>query len=117
MIISGVFIQAGALLLLSAVNFWVIRGDKLIDLFFYDTIPFIRYPINIYPKMIQGFLTFILPYAFINFYPSVYLFGKDEKTIFFDELQYIAPVVSCIFFILGVLVWNKGKNRYQSTGT
>lgn len=116
-IVCGTLIQAGALLLLSAPNFWIIKGDKLLDLFFYDTIPFIRYPIAIYPKMIQGFLTFILPYAFINYYPSIYLFGKHGNMLFYNGLQYAAPFASIIFFGLGAILWNTGMNHYQSTGT
>ena len=116
-VVCGTLIQAGAFLLLSAPNFWIIRGDKLLDLFFYDTIPFIRYPIAIYPKMIQGVLTFILPYAFINYYPTIYLFSNHDDALLFNGIQYVFPLVSVVFFCLGVMVWNLGITRYQSTGT
>ncbi|WOO34832.1 ABC-2 family transporter protein [Anaerocolumna sp. AGMB13020] len=116
-LIGGTLIQAGALLIFSAPNFWIIRGDKLLDLFYYETITFIRYPISIYPVVLQGILTFVLPYSFINFYPAGYFLGKNDFTIFHPSLQYLTPLVGCIVFAFGVFFWNRGLKKYQSTGS
>lgn len=116
-LLGGSLIHAGALLILSTPNFWIIRGDKLLDLFYYETIPFIRYPITIYPLVLQGILTFVVPYAFINFFPVQYFLGKSDFSVFHPYFQYLTPLVGGIVFTLGVVLWNKGLKRYQSTGS
>jgi ABC-2 type transport system permease protein len=116
-LLGSVLIQAGALLIFSAPNFWVVRGEKLLDLFFYETISFIRYPITIYPLVLQGILTFVVPYAFINFYPAQYFLGKSDFSIFSPVLQYLTPAVGILVFLFGVSFWNWGLKKYQSTGT
>jgi len=114
---GGSLIQAGAFLIFSAPSFWVIRGEKLMDLFFYEFIRFIRYPITIYPIVLQGVLTFVLPYAFINFYPAQYFLGKNDFSIFSPILQYLTPAAGIIVFLFGVCFWNWGLKKYQSSGS
>lgn len=116
-LLGGTLIQAGAMLIFSSPNFSIIRGEKLLDLFFYETIVFIRYPITIYPIVLQGILTFLLPYSFINFYPAQYFLDKNDFSIFHPVLQYMTPVVGCIIFSIGVFLWNNGLKKYQSTGS
>ncbi len=116
-LMGGALIQAGGLLIFSAPNFWMIRGEKLLNLFFYETISFIRYPITIYPLVLQGILIFVLPYAFVNFYPAQYFLGKSDFSIFSPVFQYLTPAVGVLVFLFGVCFWNWSLKRYQSTGS
>ncbi|MDR2044211.1 MAG: ABC-2 family transporter protein [Clostridium sp.] len=116
-LLGGTLIHAGALLIFSAPDFWIIKGDKLLDLFYYEIITFIRYPITIYPAVLQGMLTFALPYAFINFFPVQYFLSKNDFSFFHPYFQYFTPVVGGTMFGVGVFLWNRGLRKYQSTGS
>ncbi len=115
-IFGATLIQAGLMIIAATVCFWFFTSNNLIDATIYGVRSFINYPITIYDKWIQIFLTFILPYAFVNFYPVQY-FLADKVTVFHSSLNYLTPVIGIIIFVLAILLWNTGINRYQSTGS
>jgi ABC-2 type transport system permease protein len=116
-IISGALIQAAGLIITSVPAFWIIETQGLRGVLFFQIKNFIRYPITIYNKAVQIILTFILPYAFINFYPSQYFFSK-EGTILFDQgVQYFSPIIGVALFLIAYKFWVFGINHYKSTGS
>jgi ABC-2 type transport system permease protein len=116
-LLGSTLINAAALVFFSVPNFWMIMGGRVGDLFYYEAIPFIRYPITIFPLAIQGILTFLLPYAFINFYPAQYFLGKTDFSVFSPLFQYLTPLVGLTVFGGSLLFWNWGLKKYQSTGS
>jgi len=116
-IIGGSLIQSGLFLVFATPSFWLVRGEQIMELFFFEISDFINYPINIYPVIIQALLSFGLPYAFINFYPAQYIFGRDDVITFNNYLQFLALPVGIMVFAFGVCFWHWGLKRYQSTGS
>ena len=92
-------------------------GTGIVDFFYYESIPFIRYPITIFPLFMQVILTYILPYAFINFFPAQYFLGKTDFSIFSPMFQYLTPLVGVVAFSISIWFWNWGLKKYQSTGS
>jgi ABC-2 type transport system permease protein len=72
-----------------------------------------RYPVTIYNKFLRGLLTWVLPYAFVGFYPAAYFLDRDEWLGF----ALLTPVVGVAFFTIGVTVWNIGVSRYRGAGS
>lgn len=116
-LIGGALLQSGFFMIFSAPNFWVVRGERILELFFFEVSNFVQYPITIYPIAIQAILTFVLPYAFINFYPAQYILGKNDFSVFHPVLQYLLPIAGSVIFIFGVRFWHWSLSRYQSTGS
>lgn len=95
-VISGSFLQAAFLIIIGCMNFRFLRVEFLFNL--YGRLKdFLDYPLTIYAKYIQHILTWIIPLAFINYYPSLFLLNK-EVNIF----VYIAPVIGPIVFLLSL---------------
>lgn len=115
-IFSGVLIESAGFIITAIPAFWILKSDGLQDLFYTNLVGFLQYPLTIYSKGIQIVLTFILPYAFINFYPSQYFLGKND-TLFFPWFQYLSPVVGIAAFAAAYVFWKKGLSAYQSTGS
>lgn len=61
-------------------------------------------------------MTGVLPFAFINYYPTLVMLGKVDEAMH-PLLPYCTPIAAVIVMALGVLVWTLGINRYQSTGS
>ncbi len=62
--------------------------------------------------MIQTLITYIVPFAFVSFFPaSVLLNQADGMSILFQSL-----LALCITLSLALFVWNKGLKGYQSSG-
>jgi ABC-2 type transport system permease protein len=62
-------------------------------------------------------ITFLVPFAFIKYYPVYYFLDKTGDTLFFPILQYGTPVVGLVLFFLAYQFWRVGVNKYESTGS
>lgn len=115
-ILGATLIQAAGFILTAVPAFWLVKSNGLRGLFYGNLTAFLQYPLSIYDKWVQVLLTFILPYAFINFYPAQYFLGKDEN-LFFPGFQFMTPLVGIFLFGISYFAWKKGLNAYQSTGS
>lgn len=116
-LIGGSLIQ-GACFLLSAIpSFWMVKNDSLSKLLQGDLKSFIRYPISIYHKPVQFFLTFIIPYAFINFYPAQYFLRKNDGILFHPVFPFLTPLIGLLLFAGAYWFWLFGINHYESAGS
>ncbi len=112
MVVAGAMIYLSVFLILTSVNFWF--EDKIgIVPPVYNMIAFGRYPLSIYHPAIQFLLSWLIPFAFASFYPSVHFLGRREYGVH----PYLVPLVAAAFLSLAVAIWNRGVLRYASTGT
>lgn len=116
-ILSGGMITAALFLLASIPTFWLVQGSGLKDLLFGDMRTLSEYPITIFGKAIQVALTFVLPYAFVNFYPARYFLGKSDLSVFHPWFQFLSPAVAVVLFAAAYGFWNLGIRHYKGTGS
>jgi ABC-2 type transport system permease protein len=116
-IIGGALIQSAILIISGSISFWFVKSNSVVNTFIYSIRGFISYPITIYGIGIQVLLTFIIPYAFVNFYPSQLFLDKSGSDLFFSSFKYGTPIVGIIMFVLAIFIWNVGVNKYESTGS
>jgi len=115
-ILGAALIQAAILVIIGTMSFWLVKNTATYSLLncFNN---FIDYPISIYNKSIQAFLTFVIPVAFVNFYPVHYFLDKTGDNLFSPILQYGTPVVGIVLFFLAYQFWRIGVDKYESTGS
>ena len=116
-IISGAMIQGSVFLITTIPVFWIIDGNNIMGLFYYNLKEFIRYPLSIYNKFIQVLLTVIIPYGFISFYPAQLILKKNDFLMFSSIIKYLSPVVGFILVLIAVYFWNIAVMHYESTGS
>lgn len=114
-ILGGIFMQAGSMILFGAFSFWTMKSGALIDLLFYDLRNMTNYPMALYPKALRIFLTFVLPWAFINYYPTLLITGNN-MTVYETVLGMVAPIVGVLWFLLAMVVFRLGLKRYTGAG-
>lgn len=115
-IISGVLIQTGGMILIGSISFWTMRSSEIGDIVYYDIRSLTEYPLVIYPKWIKIILTYVFPWAFINYYPALIILGK-ESTKLDIALGWLSPLVGITFLSIALLVFNKGLKRYAGAGS
>ena len=115
-ILGGVLIQSGAMILLGSLSFWMLRSSDLAGIVYYDMRTFVHYPLSIFPSFIRIILTYVLPWAIINYYPSLIILQKVQTTEEFI-LGILSPVISILFFLLSLFVFNRGLRRYSGSGS
>mgnify|MGYP001281232953 CR=1 FL=1 len=116
-LLGGALIQGAGFVATSVPAFWFVETQGLRNIFFFQLRNFIRYPVSAYNKFVQIVLTLLLPYAFINFYPSQFFLEKSDFMMFSPSFQYGCPFVGLLLFGLSYWFWNVGINHYKSTGS
>ncbi len=72
-----------------------------------------RYPVSIYNGIIRFVLTWVLPFAFVGFYPAAYFLDKSN----FMAMALLTPVVGAAFLAIGLGMWRTGIRRYRGAGS
>ena len=116
-LIGAILIHIAALLAAGSLSFWTNTPNSYRDAIFQNARYFITYPISIYGKAIQVLLTFVVPFAFINFYPAQYLLSKSSDMLFHPALQFGTPIIGIVLFYSSYRLWEAGVNHYESTGS
>lgn len=115
-ILSGGIITAAVMICCSVPAFWMVRNSAIKNLVF-DMKHFVEYPITIFNKSIQFILTFVLPFAFITFFPALVILDKQDYAFFPEWLPYLTPVVAVVLFAAAYKFWFYGLKRYDSAGS
>lgn len=73
----------------------------------------VQYPLKIYPAVVQVFLTAVLPFAFVNYFPSLLLF---EKIPVLNGILLFALgiLVSAAMVAVPVFMFTRGLRKYES---
>jgi len=116
-LLGAMLIQMAAFVFTSVPAFWLVKNNSLMDVFLWQLKSFINYPLSIYNKTVQILFTLIVPFGFINFYPSQYFLSKNDFLMFHPVLQYLTPVIGVVLIISAYRFWLFGLNHYKSTGS
>lgn len=111
-VFCGAAIITGIKLFYMTFAFWVKRSQSYVYTA-YNFNEFCYYPITIYNRALQFFLTFVVPFAVTSYFPAAYLLGKGNL---FQGL--CLPVMIAVVFTGGAyLFWKKGLAHYESAGS
>ncbi|MFY9552293.1 MAG: ABC-2 family transporter protein [Thermoanaerobaculia bacterium] len=110
--LCGAVIYLAIFVGLSATSFWIEDRIGIVPPIF-NLMQFGRYPLTIYDAWIRFALSFVIPFAFASFYPTVRFLRRDE---FLREF-WAVPFVAAITVAVALFAWNSGVRRYHSTGS
>ena len=99
--------------LVASLAFKFKRSGPLLQ-FIYNFSGYTKYPMKIYPKVIQVILTFVIPLGLCLFFPFENLFAP-----MYNPLVLIASMLAftSVFATICIIVWNRMEKCYESTGT
>ncbi|MDQ3628878.1 MAG: ABC transporter permease [Actinomycetota bacterium] len=111
LIFASVFVMGGA--------FQVFAGDasEVANAFTYGGNTLTQYPLTIYPLEVVRAVTFVVPLAFVNWYPALYVLGVDDPFALPAVFQVASPVVAALFVGVAALTWRGALRHYRSTGS
>ena len=96
----------------AATCFWIQNSFYILD-FVNRFREYAKYPVTIFNHVFRFIFTFILPIAFIAYYPSIVILRPDQIPL----LSWLSPVVGCVFFFLSYKLWMYGATKYSGTGS
>jgi ABC-2 type transport system permease protein len=106
---GGLFMVGGAL------TFWSVDNLQAMNMLTYGGSQLISYPVSIYPPLLRDFFTFILPAAFLSYYPMLYILNKPSSLGAWSA--WVSPVAGALIFAAGYTFWRVGVRHYQGTGS
>ncbi len=117
LIVCGALIFTALFVLGAAFQFVTTDGSEAANAFTYGGGTLTQYPLTIYPAEAVKALTFIVPVAFVNWYPSLYILDRPDPLGLPTAFQFASPVAAAALGALAGLAWTSGVRRYRSTGS
>lgn len=116
-VISGAVFYMAIIIAGAAICFWTVQSAELPNMLTYGGVEALSYPISVYKEWFRDVFIYIIPLAFINYFPSLYLLNKIDPLGLPPFLRFISPIVSMMMILLAIRFWNYGVRHYQSTGS
>lgn len=111
---GAVLIQAAFMIFGGCMSFFFVKSQMIVKTAIFGLRGFLTYPLSIYPLFVQAVMTFLLPYAFVNYYPCEVFLGKGD--MMFPGVCMWSPAVGMVMIIGVIWLWNVGVRRYESVG-
>lgn len=112
MLLSSILIFFGIFLVSAAYCFVTLEGLEVRNLVTDGGKHMAQYPIGIFNKGFRLFFTFVIPYAFVNYYPLLYFIGRND-----NPWYCLSPLIIILFLLPCFIIFNKLSKRYVGAGS
>ncbi|NUR92396.1 MAG: transporter [Nonomuraea sp.] len=117
MIACGIVIYVALWTFAGALMFVLTDATEVTSSFTYGTGQLTQYPFSIYGRDLVRGATYVLPLAFINWQPGLYVLGHEDPFGTPGFMRFLAPVAAVVLAVLSGFAWRWGIRRYRSTGS
>ncbi len=114
MIAGGTCIISGVYMLQAALAFWTVEGLEVANILTHGVKEYASYPLDIMPKWVTRFFTFIVPFGCVNYLPLEFLLDRVEGS---PVVYLMMPLLGMAFIIPCLFAWRFGVRHYRSTGS
>jgi ABC-2 type transport system permease protein len=115
--LTGLVLLGAVWVAASATTFWLVEGQELPNAVTYGSGMFTSYPMSIFSGWLLRLMAFVVPGAFVAYYPALAVLGKPDPLGLPPVLQYSAPLVAVLAAGVAALVWRAGLRHYVGTGS
>lgn len=117
-VLGGALIDLGISLAVATIAFWFVRVDTLRWVVMSLEQEFTRYPISIYTRSVRLILAFVLPFAFMNYFPATFFLHKTEIGLSLSpQIGLLTPLIGAAWLAVSYAFWRIGLQHYQGTGS
>lgn len=100
-------------LVTNCIAFWEPQANSAFPFAVASIMEMARYPLTLYGWFVQVVLTWVVPIAFVSYFPGSVLLDKAPIPAW---LGLAAPLATAGVVLVTAVVWHIGVDRYQSTG-
>lgn len=112
------FLLAASLFMIAIMNFaaatcfWIQNSGYIMVIMFRFK-DFAKYPASIFNSVFRIVFTFVIPIAFIAYYPALVVLRPDSVPL----LSWLSPLIGLLVFYLSYRFWLLGARKYDGTGS
>ncbi|WP_442815021.1 ABC transporter permease [Streptomyces sp. NBC_01298] len=117
MIIAGAAIFGAVMVAGAAFQFVAGDAAEVQNSFTYGGCTMLQYPPTVFAKDLLRGVTFIVPLAFVNWLPALYVLGRPDPLGLPGWVAFASPLVAFAVFLPASLAWRAGVRSYRSTGS
>lgn len=116
MIPSGALIFASVWIAAICIVFWTVEGREAASAFNYGGQFLTQFPIDIYERWLRALLAYVIPMAFVAYFPAVFILAKPNTLGFPNWFGALSPVVAVVAAAIAGLAWSVAVRQYRSAG-
>ncbi len=113
----GMLIFGSVWVLGASTTFWTVRTMEIINSFTYGGQALTSYPMHIYGTWLRRLFIFVVPVAFVNYFPALYVLNKPDPLGAPGFVHFLSPLVAVAAVLIASRVWQFGVRHYRSTGS
>jgi ABC-2 type transport system permease protein len=113
---SGVLIQTSIFMFTAALSFWTVRSTNIRNIIFFNARRYSGYPVSIYPEPIKVLLIYVVPFAFVNYFPAQHFLHRADGFVFSPVYLLLPPMVAMMMVVVASAAWASGLRNYSSVG-
>ncbi|HUP87678.1 MAG TPA: ABC transporter permease [Acidimicrobiales bacterium] len=117
MLVAGTVIFSSIWVIVSSLAFWMVDGQEVANGFIYGASLTTQYPLQVMSHWVRWLFMFVVPAAFVNFFPALYVLGKPDPFGFPSWVRFVSPAVAAVLFVLARSAWLTAVRHYRSTGS
>lgn len=114
---SGTAIFGAIWVITSSIAFWTVETQEFANAFTYGGNHLTQYPLDVLGPWLRRLATFVVPLAFVAYFPAAYLLGKIDPLGAPAEVAFLAPAVAVGLTLAARAVWLTAIRQYRSTGS
>ncbi len=115
--VAGTVIYFSIFVLGATFCFWTVQAKEATHVVTYGGDTLASWPLDIYRGSVRRFFTFVVPLAFVNYEPALYLLGRRDPLGLPDGARLLSPVAALMMAVIANFAWRQGIRHYQSTGS
>lgn len=116
-LVAGSVIFTAIFVVGAAYQFLAGDASEAMNAFTYGGNTLTQYPLTIFPAEVIRAVTFVVPLAFVNWYPVLYVLDAPEPLGLPGWVRLASPLVAVVTALLAAWAWRAGLRRYRSTGS
>jgi ABC-2 type transport system permease protein len=112
-LVNAVVLMSSINLLTNCIAFWDPSASSSFPYMVQQFCDFGKFPLTLYNRLMQFVLTWIVPFAFVSYYPGLILLQRAGAS---PWLAYGVPLSGPLMALIALTVWRAGLSRYQGAG-
>ncbi|HUZ82488.1 MAG TPA: ABC-2 family transporter protein [Gaiellaceae bacterium] len=116
MVPSAIVIFGSVWVVGSCISFWTTDGGEFTNAFTYGGNFMAQYPVDILSTWLRRFLAYIVPLAFVCYFPALYVLDKPDPLGLPPVVDYLSPLVAIAGAGVAGLAWRFAVRQYRSAG-